>query len=242
MGTTEMQWKPVYRCGAICAIIFLAGIILDMVAGNVTGGDVSALPQTAIDRFEEFQESPLLGLYHLDLLNLILQIILIPVFFALFAAHRKVQLPGAALAFILFLAGNVVFICNNTALPMLDLSRKFAVAESDHAQMMLASAGEALIARGAHGSVGTFIGFFLPTIGTLLMAFIMLRGKVFTRVTAWLGIAGNILMLFYLILVTFVPACKNIAMIIAMPPGLLILAWMILYTIGLIRLAKNEEK
>ncbi len=75
----------------------MAGIVLDIIVGNVTGGDVSALPRTAVDRYAEFRENPILGLYHLDLLNLLNQIILLPVFFALFAAHRRVNLPGAGL-------------------------------------------------------------------------------------------------------------------------------------------------
>lgn len=34
---------------------------------------------------------------------------------------------------------------------MLDLSRKFSVAESDSESLMLAAAGESLLARGTHG-------------------------------------------------------------------------------------------
>jgi hypothetical protein len=59
---SEIQWKKVYLLGGVMTIIGLIGILLDVVIGSVTGGDLSALPQTAIDRFMQFQENPLLGL------------------------------------------------------------------------------------------------------------------------------------------------------------------------------------
>lgn len=236
-----MNWKPFYRCGFICSFIFIAGMVLDIIVGNVTGGDVSALPRTAVDRYAEFRESPLLGLYHLDLLNLINQVVMIPVFFALFAAHRRVNLPGAGLALVVFLTGSAVFICNNTALSMLDLSRKFSVAESDSERLILAAAGESLLARGAHGSLGAFTGFFLPTIGNLIMAIVMLSGRIFSRTTAWLGISGTFLMILYMILVTFIPASQRFAMMIVMPGGLLTLAWMVYYSIRLNKLACGKD-
>ena len=38
----------------------------------------------------------------------------------------------------------------------------------------LAAAGEAMLARGTHGSLGVFIGFCLPTLAGLAMSFVML--------------------------------------------------------------------
>lgn len=106
-------------------IIVLCGIILDMVIGSVTGCNVATLPQTAIERFSQFKNNWLLGLYNLDLLNIINQIILIPSIFALYAAHRNVNKLSALLALILFLVGTAVFVTGNTALTMLDLSHKY---------------------------------------------------------------------------------------------------------------------
>ena len=53
--------------GGIATILALTGILLDVVIGNITGGNLSALPQTAIDRFAQFHENKFLGLYNLDL-------------------------------------------------------------------------------------------------------------------------------------------------------------------------------
>ena len=89
MDNSDKQWKIIYKIGAVTTIIVLCGIILDMVVGTITGGNIAELPQTAIERFNQFKDNPLLGLYNLDLLNIINQIILIPSIFALYAAHRE---------------------------------------------------------------------------------------------------------------------------------------------------------
>ena len=117
----EKQWKSIYTLGGIVTIIALAGILLDIIIGNVTGGNLSALPQTAIERFAQFHDSKFLGLYNLDLLNIIIQMILIPAYFALYAVHRNVNKAYGLLALVVFLFGSVIMVANNTALPMLEL-------------------------------------------------------------------------------------------------------------------------
>jgi Domain of unknown function (DUF4386) len=233
------QWKGMYGLGAIATVIALAGILLDVIIGNLTGGNLSVLPQTAMERFTQLHDSPMLGLYNLDLLNVINQIILIPSYFALYTAHRTSRMAQAALAFIIFLAGTIIFVSTNTALPMLELSNKYFATTSEQQKTLLAAGGEAMLARGAHGSLGVFIGFLLPTLAGMLMAVVMLKGKVFGKTTSWLGIAGSSLMLVYIILVTFVPAAKNSATAIAMPGGLMIMAWMVLFTFTLVKLRKQ---
>ncbi len=125
MDSSDKQWKTIYKIGAVTTIIVLCGIILDMVVGTITGGNIAELPQTAIERFNQFKETPLLGLYNLDLLNIINQIIIIPSIFALYAVHRDTYKPSALLALILFLVGTTIFVTGNTALTMLDLSQKY---------------------------------------------------------------------------------------------------------------------
>ena len=71
----------------------------------------------------------------------------IPVYFALYAALRKTNKPYALLALIIFLLGTAIFVSNNTALPMLELSRKYALADETQ-KSLLAAAGEAMLVRG----------------------------------------------------------------------------------------------
>jgi len=240
MEFPDKQWKTIYKIGAITTIIVLCGIILDMVVGTITGGNIAELPQTAIERFNQFKENGLLGLYNLDLLNIINQIILIPSIFALYAAHRETNKPFALLSLILFLIGTTIFVTSNTALTMLDLSQKYFAAGSEEQRMLIAAAGEAMLAKGSHGSLGVFIGFALPTVANALISCVMLNGKIFSRTTSYFGIIGNMLMVIYIIMVTFMPAVEKMALVFAMPAGLLLMAWMIMFTMKLFKLSNGQ--
>ncbi|MBI5353468.1 MAG: DUF4386 family protein [Chloroflexi bacterium] len=235
----ETQWRSTYIVGGVFTVITLIGVTLDVIIGNVTGGNLSALPQTAAERFTQFQANPWLGLYNLDLLNTVNQIFFIPGYFALYAVQRKTNSAYALLALIVFLVGTTVFVAANSALPMLELSHKYAAATTESQKTLLAAAGEAMLARGAHGSLGAFFSFILPNLAGLVMSFAMLTGKVFSKANSYMGMIGSVLMMFYIALVTFSPSVKDMATAFAMPGGLLLMAWMIMFTIRLFQAAKQ---
>ncbi len=235
----EHQWKRLFVFGGVAAILSLSAVVADIVIGSSTGGNLSQLPQTAVERFSQFQQNAWLGLYNLDLLNAVNQLISIPVYFALYAALRKTNKPFALFGLIIFLLGTTIFVANNTALPMLELSNKYAAADEPQ-KTLLAAAGEAMLARGEHGSLGAFFSFLLPTLSALVFSFVMLQGNVFSKANAYIGILGNALMLVYVVLVTFAPAVKDMAMAFAMPGGLLLLAWMVMITMRLFRLGTSK--
>ncbi len=237
--STEQQWKNIYTFGAVTALVVIISTIFDIIIGTVTGGDLSAVPHTAIEKFAQFQDNWLLGLYNLDMLNYFTTILMVPTYFALCAAHRRASLAYTLLAMVIYFIGAAAFITNNAALPILELSSKYAAATTEGQKILIAAAGEAMVARGAHGSPGAFAGYFLPAAGSLVMAFGMLKGGVFSRPTGYVGISGGLLILVYVILVTFVPAIKNIAVMVAAPGGLLVLTWMIMFTIRLFRLGRS---
>jgi hypothetical protein len=239
MNNSYKQWETIYKIGAITTIIALCLIILDMIVGTITGGNLVELPKTAVERFNQFKENPLLGMYNLDLLNIINQIILIPSIFALFAVHRDTNKPIALLSLILFLVGTTIFVVSNTALTMLDLSHKYFAAPTNEQKMLLSAAGEAMLAKGSHGSLSVFIGFALPTLANAFMSCVMLNGKIFSRATSYIGIIGNSLMVVYIIMVTFMPTVEKMATAFAMPAGLLVMAWMIMFTIKLLKLSRE---
>jgi hypothetical protein len=70
----------------------------------------------------------------------------------------------------------------------------------------------------------------------------MLKGKVFSKINSWLGIIGSVLMLFYVILVNFGTGVEKMATAFAMPGGLLLMAWMIMFTIRLFKLSHESSK
>ncbi|MGE5549523.1 MAG: DUF4386 family protein [Bacteroidota bacterium] len=236
----EKQWRSLYKLGGAAAIVGLMGNLLDIAIGMLLGGDISKTI-TAIDRFAQFQGSALVGLYNFDLLNVCISIIMIPAFLALCAAHRRVNPAYAALAMLIFSIGTAIFITNNTALPMLTLSDKYAAAATEGQKNLLAAAGEAMLARGAHGSPGAFLGFVFSIIANLVMALVMLKGKIFGKATAYMGILGTALLFVYTIIVTFVPGIEKVVIVLAMPGGLLAMAWIVMYTIRLFQLGRMEN-
>lgn len=233
--------RGLLKAGAAFCIIVLAGIFIDVFAGIYTGGNLTELPNTAIERFGQFRENRMLGLYNLDLLNAINQFLLIPVYLSLVIAHRKLCHYQAFTAFTIFFAGSLILISNNTALPMMDLSNKYFATNDENMRTLYAAAGEALLVRGAHGSSSMLLGFLIPNAGGLIMSIVMLKGKIFTPACAWFGITGSILMIIYILCVTFVPAAKQFATLLAMPGGILLIIWMILFTKGLIILSKHSH-
>lgn len=237
-GGQEKQWKTVYWWGGVSAVLVVVLYVADIIIGTSLGGDLTALPRTSVERFNQFHENPLLGLYCLDLLNITAQIVFVPAYIALYAAHRKSGPAYAFSALAVFLLGTAVFVATNTALPMMDLAEKYFSATTEARKASLAGAGEALLARGAHGSPGVFIGFFLPNIAGVVMSVAMLRGGVFSRPTALLGLFGSMMILAYLVLVTFVPGAKTAAMAISAPGGIALMVWMALFGRRLFRLAR----
>jgi hypothetical protein len=231
--------RPIFALGAGMAALAVAATIADIVIGTTTGADLTALPRTAVERFAELQRAPLLGLYHLDFLNALVQVVTLPVYVALWFAHPGRGRRAATLATALFLVASAVFVSTNAALPMLELARAYAAAGAEPLRASLAAAGEGFLARGAHGTLGALPGFVLTSLAGVAMATAMFRGGVFPRWAAVAGLAGNLLLLAYLIVVTFVPGAGKQAMALAMPGGLLALAWMIAMVVGLTRLARS---
>lgn len=238
--TETKTWKGLYLVGGIAGLLCVIGVVADIIIGTSLGADLTRLPQTAGERFAEFAVNPWLGLYHLDLLNLVTTLLSLPFFLAVCAALRSARSAWTAVALGVFVLGAAVFTAGNAALPMLELSQKYAAAPAE-LQAMYIAAGEALLARGAHGGTGAFPGFLLLALANLLLAVAMLRGRVFRPLAGVFGVVAGALLLGYVVAVTFVPASRTVAMAVAAPGGLLSLVWEFLIAWRLFDLAHKGE-
>jgi hypothetical protein len=235
----ESNWKNTYQVGAIAAwLAVLAGVLEIVITFLPGGGRVSPELLTVSGWFERFQVNPLLELRNLGLINIFLTAFSVLLFFALYAAHRRVNPGFAALAVILSYIGGAIFFATNRSFAMLALSNQYAVATSEAQRAALIAAGQAMLAVGQSHTPGTFLAFALSEIASILMALVMLRGKVFSPATAYVGMLGFTLMLVFEILSSFVPALFDAAMLFAMGGGLLSMAWYILVARRLFQLAK----
>lgn len=222
--------------GGAAALLSAIGALADIGIGMATGGSVSAVPPDALGRFAQIIANPALGLYNLDLLNLVTTLIMLPAMYACWVALKR-EGPAAGFALGLAIIATAIFVANNPALPMLGLSWSYAGADESR-RALLAAAGEAILAKGAHGSPGVLPGFLLSSMANIALSVAMLRTRVFSCVTGMLGLGGNVLLGTYLILVTFVPGVRDAAMAFAAPGGLLAIAWIMLMAVRLFKLSR----
>ncbi len=214
----ERSWQKLCRIGGYAALLSFCLALFDLIFGFVT--DVSS-KVTAVDRFSELKDSTFIGLYHLDFLKMINSFIMIPVYFSLYAIHRRSYMPYITFAILLALFGTMIFIINNPALPMLELSHKFHNTMDVNEKIYYAAAGEAVLSEGSTGS----FGYILVPFGNIFISVVMLKSKIFRELIGYFGLIGNILILLYVIFDT---------VIIAVPGGLLYLMWILLIGLKLI--------
>lgn len=241
LKNVDTGWKWIFIIGGIAALIpvliFLLDVFLTFGGENIKYGTLSA-----VQMYQLFQNNWLGGLRYLGFINVISQTLGIPLFFALYAAHRRMFKPYAALALILYLVGAAVYISNNAAIPMLILSAKYAAATTDAQRMLIAAAGEAILVGGEDFTLGSFYGLFITGIVGLIFSVILLVGRIFSKITAYLGILGFLLLLIYTFWATFIPLSYNTAIIFGGIGGILTTLWYILVARKLFQLGITIKK
>ena len=151
---------------------------------------------------------------------------MLPVYFALFGAHFEKQAIVAALTVIIFITAMSMYISNNAAIPLLVLSGKYSLAASDLQRTILVAAGETVLSRGEDFTAGSFIPLFLSGFAAIGISLIMLRGGIFGKVHAWIGIVGFTFLSLFTIIATFVPALYTFAFyVFGSLGGILALTW-----------------
>ncbi len=221
-AASHQNW--LYKTGGAAALIALLFYVLDI---SISFGGEGTAPgiRTAVDWFTHIQSNGLLELRNLGFLNVISTICGIPLYFALYTAHRQANKTFAAFAALVFFISAAIYLSNNPAIPMLVLSGKYAAATTDAQRTVLAAAGEAMLAQGEDFTPGFFTGFIFAEIAGLLIALVMLRGGVFSKVNAYTGIVGFALLTIFTVWSTFAPERFDVAMIVAMVGGISGMAW-----------------
>jgi hypothetical protein len=236
--TADNNWNNLYKLGGAAALLIVLTALIEIIVTFLPGGYTTT--ETVIDWFTLLQDNWFLGLRNLGLLNIVMTALGIPMLFALYAAHRRVNPTYAALAMIVSFIGVAVFYGTNRAFPMLDLSRQYAAATTEAQRTILEAAGQAMLSVGQSHTPGTFLAFFLSEIAGITMSIVMLQGKVFSRATAYTGIAGFGLLFVFEILSSFVPSLQDATLILAMGGGLSSMAWYILIARRLFQLGQNS--
>lgn len=227
-----------YALGAIAALLIVITALAEMLITMLPGG--YAVTETVSDWFALLHSQPLMGLRNLGLLNIILTSLGIPLTFAVYRVHREANPPLADLGFALALVGTAIFFATNRVLPMLGLSLQYAAASADQ-KALIEVAGQALLAVGQSHTPGTFLAFFFSEVAGILIGLLVLRGRLFRPAAAIAGITGYSFLALYEILVSFVPALHDAALILAVIGGLGNITWYILAALGFLQLRKAEK-
>lgn len=213
LSQASPDWSALYRIGGFAAFALILYSVLTIVQMILLGGQ----PSNPEEAFQLLRTNKVVALLRLDLPTIMILPLYYPVFLSLYAALKGTSRTIALLATALAFVGNTLVLSTPTALSLISLSNRYASATSDTARSQLLAAGEALMAADIWHNTGAILGGVLMQTGAVLISIAMLRGGVFGRFTAWLGIAMHGLDLAHILVGVFLPTTGVILMATAGP-------------------------
>lgn len=188
LETTKFAWKPLYRVGAVAALVEIAIIVIQ--------APIFILypqPTTVMGHFTQFQSNKLLGLLDLDLLLILGEAFSVLILLALYTALRRASPSFMTIALTLGLGGIALYLAVNPTFSMLYLSDQYAAATTDAQRAVFLTAGEALWAN--YNGTAFDMFFILSGVANLIIAAVMLRSCVFSKMTAYVGLLIGVILL-----------------------------------------------
>lgn len=221
-------WSTLYRVAASAALIMVAFIPIQIAVFAIWPP-----PDTVVGWFNLFHSSGFVGLLDMDLLIMVDQFFIGLILIALYAALRRVNMSMMTIALVIGLLGTAIYFASSVAFEMLSLSSRYAAASTEAEKSILLAAGQTMLATW-QGSAFNF-SYVSEGIAFLIIGFIMLRSTVFSRGTAWFGIALGILSL-------VPPTVPAVGMYFAFTSLIPLVAWNVLIARQLFRLAKSPDE
>ncbi|HUI87350.1 MAG TPA: DUF4386 family protein [Anaerolineales bacterium] len=242
MENADSVWKPIYRVGAwsamIAALIFRRNLDAEWFlfrAMEIVKDGPMAPPSTVLDWFVLLQSNKLLGLTLLKVFDMVNYLLVGFIFFALYAALRKVNKPLVTLAVALTALGIGIYLASNQAFTMLSLSNQYT-ASTDAQRAMLQMAGQAVLAIHYNDNYpGVYLSYLFVTVAGLVFSTVMLRCDIFSRPTAYAGILANGFGLGYYVTLAFASAFEFIPISIS---AVFLLIWYLLVGLRLFQLGQ----
>jgi hypothetical protein len=194
-------------------------------------------PSSALDWFTLLQDNMFLGLILLDLFDIVNYALVGLMFLALYGALRRANKVAMTVATACDLVGVAVYLASNQAFAMLALSDQYAAAATDAQRATFLAAGEALLA--IHNPGGIYLSLLLVALAGLIASVVMLRSRVFGKVTATVGVVANVLVLGYFVALAFAPAIAFLFPSISAPFRLI---WYILIAWRLFQLGRGAPE
>ncbi len=180
------SWKGLYRVGGAAALVATLMFLGDIVILAALG----PIPNTAMDWFTLLQTNRAMGILKLFFTDVVGVALMLPFVLALYAALRQSHRAYATLAVLLAVAGIAMFLATNANYTLVYLSQQHAAAATEAQRALLLAAGETALAAGTWGT-GPLMAGLLVEGAFLLISALMLRGVIFGRATAWIGIVAH---------------------------------------------------
>jgi hypothetical protein len=185
---SDTRWKSLYRIGGVAALVGVALIPIQIIFFVFWPP-----PTTVTDWFTLFQDNWLLGLLSLDLLYILNNALLGLMYLAPYAALRRVSESLMAIALTLGLVGIAAYFASTIAFEMLSLSNQYAAAATDAQRDAFLAAGQAMLA--IYKRTAFDVYYVLNAVVLFMIAPVMLRSGVFSKATAYAGLAAGVLMI-----------------------------------------------
>ncbi|MCX6647770.1 MAG: hypothetical protein NTV61_00040 [Candidatus Bathyarchaeota archaeon] len=182
----DHTWSILYRVGGAAALIMLILIPIGAIPFIV-----SPRPDTVNGWFTLIEGNRLLGIALLDAPNLVVNIVGIMLFLALYAALRRVDESLSTIAAVLGVVASTLYIVSNPAFAMLSLSGQYAAATTEAQRSVLLAAGQTVITV-YQSSTAFVVSYVFGAIATLIFSAVMVRGNIFSKRAAYAGIFASI--------------------------------------------------
>ncbi len=237
----DSGWKILYKVGGIAALI--AGVVFRRNLGpEISLFAAQKQPDTIVGWFTLLQNNKLLGLAYLNIFDIVDYVLVGLMFLALYVALRRINGSCMAIAVLFGLMGIATYFASNTAFSMLSLSDQYAAATTEAQRSMFLAAGQAVLAISQpiapYQGTGAYMSLLLQAITGLIISIVMLRSKVFSKATAYVGILASAFDLIYCITFAFVP---GIEVYLLSAAGLFLFIWHILVGLRLCQLGWVER-
>jgi hypothetical protein len=138
-----------------------------------------------------FQANKLVGLLALELPYLLSDILSIPIFPAFYVTLKRENESVIAIATVSGLISISIVFSARSTFDMLFLSDRYWAATTEAQQAIFLAAGESKLAL-VNGTAQQ-AHYLLGSLALLLVSIVMLRGEVFSKLTAYMGIIANLL-------------------------------------------------
>ncbi len=234
MKTKEQQWKIFYKIGGISVFLALLTMLTEIFLTALPDGAPEL--RSIADLYEMYNRNWFMAMRYMGLINIVGICFLIPFFFALFGLHQEKMPVFSGFALLLIILSYAIFFADNASFAFLELAKKYSIADETE-KIALISAGEALFAKGASHTPGTFPGFIIGQIATICFSVIILKSGLLKKIVGIIGIIAYSFLAIFEITSSFISSIDT-AMIFAMIGGILSLIWFALVGTALLNKSK----